>query len=83
MLIICDIYEETGLSGVILVSLCLYYPSTSVIMNIYSPNAYVYYVQGCQRLIHLHLFTECFMKITPESSQQTQNIFLTFSLRYI
>ena len=30
------------------------------------------YAQRFQKLIYLHLFTDCFMKISPQSLKQTQ-----------
>ena len=32
--------------------------------------------QRFQKLINLHLFTDCFMKISPQSSEQIQNLYL-------
>ena len=34
------------------------------------------YAQRFQKLIYLHLFTDCFMKISPQSMEQTQLLIL-------
>ena len=41
-------------------------------------NVSILYPQRFQKLIYLHLFTDCFIKISPQSLEQIQSIDISF-----